>query len=299
MPAYAGDWLRASVARKGEAIYDSVEFHTYVTKSVEEKLPYFCEDEEEYDVVSSRGYGGSDCSPMRGEVAAICSMGTFYSEGMKHDSPEKKKYWSDIIIRKAQTGDREAQAILCTNSGSLLVGKEVMNRCKQQYEEKLRTDAANGDRYAQLAVGRFLTADDFERIEILAKAANKGLTDACYWYANYVPDMFLWRDENGNLIKDTSVSNFNHRRTWQDLSDSERGELGRLMFQAYWRGSDCANGIFTAECAFNVAEYYDPTEDHVVASVDKDKSIAIFWYQKAADAGMSLAKTHLEYLRNK
>ncbi len=296
MPAYAGEWLRASIAKRGESAYDDGLFLYYLKQSVDDRLPYFCEDEDEYEAVAERGYG-SDCAPIRGEVGAILNMGSFYGDGGRCPSPEKKKYWAEILINKAQTGSKEAQAALCSNLAVVLVDENVINTCKQQYEESLRTEAANGDKYAQLAVGRFLTKDYVERIELLAKAANQGLTDACYFYAKNVPELYLWRDENGDLRKDRSTSNWSLRREWKDLSESELGELGKLRFTAYMNGANYANGIYTAECQYLLAQYYDPNEDRDIADgVIKNIHTAIAWYEKAASNGSKYAKTSAEFL---
>ncbi|MCC8131446.1 MAG: hypothetical protein LUC38_02955 [Oscillospiraceae bacterium] len=300
MPLYAVEWLQASIVKKGESVYNDASFVSCLVRSVEDKLPYFCEDDDEYDALT-KGYGSGITDrrpPINGEVCGILSMGLFYySKREEYPYSEKIKYWADVLISMAQAGDRNAQAGLCARMAEFLATPEDLAVYRQKYEKSLRADASNDDKYAQLAVARYLTFDYGEKSDLLFKAAKQGLTDAWFLYAQNFENLYIWKDENGVLRKDTS--DWNLRREWKQFSEDEVKEIKNTWFSAYLKGAECANGVYTAECMRFVGEFYNPLEDYYVADgIIKNKLTAIEWYQKAVDNGYKYLDGTIEFLRN-
>lgn len=180
------DWLLQSL-NSGKELEDG---GIYVTLSVGDRFPYYCETEEEYTMLVD-----STESALKGSVRGILNLGYTYNVGNpKCYHPAKREYWKSILVDMAQSGNYEAQAALCT--GKQLFSEEEMASYKLIYENKILELAENGEPNAQLAVGQFISlyASDESR-SWLEKAANQDLSDACYWLAKSYKSYILF-DEN-------------------------------------------------------------------------------------------------------
>ncbi len=268
-PEYKIDWLLKSL-KMGRKLDNGGE---YVYESMKENLPYFCETAGEYSF-----FHEMPASIMEGWVTDIVKVMTVaYNETSGYMShTDKFLFWMDALQKMAAQGNREAQAALCTETGYSFLTEEQLAQNKARYEQRLREDAAAGDPYAQLAVGRWLSGRYWspQAQSFYEKAAAQGLTDACYWMAEAVAFPY---DENSQ------------QRPQEEL------EAAKPVAWAYYlRGAEYNRGLTAAHCQWYVAYHYEDGK-----GVPVDYKLALYWYQKAAENGHPYADRDVEKVKRK
>ena len=71
--------------------------------------------------------------------------------------------------------------------------------------------------------------------------------------------------------------------------ENDRCVLGKRLLSSYGRKDSSAAYLF--------AKYFDPNSSAQSKCIEKDKTQAVYWYQKAADMGMSEAKEAMAKLK--
>ncbi len=71
--------------------------------------------------------------------------------------------------------------------------------------------------------------------------------------------------------------------------EKDRCDLGKRLFSSYGRKD--------AKVAYSFALYFDPTDTSASKCVDKDRTQALYWYQKAKDLGMNEAQDAIAKLK--
>lgn len=264
---YKIDWLMESI-NKGREIDNC-----YVLTSAEENLPYFCESEWEYEMFHNR-----EKPVLKDSIQGIMDIAFFYNPCSENFNDTKRTYWLRKLINLAEGGNREAQAALGSHRSAMNFSVETQIEFEELYGEKLWEDAQNGDKYAEIAVGEWLTgADRLARKEWLRKAAEQGLTDAYY---------YLSCECNGDRIVDETG-----KRREEPLSEEEKNILNQKYVELIKKGAELNNGTTATFCKNSLAGFY---EDGFV--VNKNKEMAILWYRRAAEDGDSSALRSAEFL---
>lgn len=265
-------WLMESMEMGREIEDDGY----YVTKSLEERLPYFCETEREFDY-----FCNEEKPVLKGAVYGILDLASFYSyQERVHLS--KQKYWKQTLQEMAMAGNLEAQAILCTRRARVAFSEGEINGFKLQYEKALYELAAAGNPQAQLAVGEYLAPyGSREKIDWLTKAANQGIGDAWYHLGEAYNTM-IYIDEKGN------------RRT-TPLSEEQIRKLSNMRNECRFRAADSNNGIMVGYCQYWVGTNYEEGDSIFPKDLEKAK----YWYQKAVEHGSKRAESCLQRLNER
>lgn len=272
IPKYAVDWLAESI-KNGTTVQISA-----IYDSVEKGVPYLCETEEEIWLFEKEE------NPLRNSPEGIHSALMMYKYG-SYKNTNKFNYWINRLISLASGGDRMAQGLLCWRGGFVRQDGEydgclpqpLWEELKSYYEDNLLKDCDNGDPYCQLAVANnYKKIDDNKKEELYKSAINKGLTDACYYYAKFLNQKrFI---ENGMTVNIPPYGT----DEWQEYMSVELG--------LYKKGAEFNNGLMAGYCQYRLADMYDCGD----GGVFKDKSMAQIWYKKALENGYESAKYRIE-----
>lgn len=236
----------------------------YQIMSKEKGWPYLCDTEEEYDLLASQ----TDL-PFKGGMKAILSLIFSYQYGGYIAKNETKaNYWRNFVRAKAGSGDYVAQAALITNQSKRLFPEDEYLANKAKYEEKIWQAAKEGNKYAEYAVGLFLTEyGDPDTIMWLTLAGEQGLTDAYYDIAmNALDAKYYSKDQN------------------QLATFAEK-------FKYFKLAAECDNGIFAGYCQDVLADAYVEGQ-----YIERDKRKAEYWYRKAIMNGSVSSEYSLKLL---
>lgn len=268
-PKYKIDWLLKSLDMGRELEAGGV----YVVESIKKDLPYFCETEVELDRLFE-----SDGPAMKGSVKGILDLGYFYHEVNKdYFLQEKRDYWKHRLIEMAQCGNLEAQAALCANRG--LFEEEEVNAFKEKYETEIMRLANEGNPYAQLGVGLFLTKyKSREFFSWMEKAAIQGLSDA-YYYMGKGYESFIYSDEDFNMRE-------------KPLEGDELKAINAKTSECYIKGANTKNGIMAERCQLICASNYEDGSN----GFPKNVPLARSWYKMAAENGNEYAASMVDVI---
>lgn len=244
----------------------------YLGQSINKNLPYFCESEYEFN----KFFDGSK-PVLRGSIQGIVDLMGSYIYGPERKHPGKAEYWKRRLRELADSGNLEAQAVLCTNRVKHAFSERELLSFKEKFEADLRLLAESGDAGAQLAVGEFLTQQPPQKIEWLTKAAQQGLSDAwCELGLAY--ESMINIDDDGQ---------FHTGR----LSETEVRRLMEKKAECFLKGAEANNGIMAAWCQYKSGDYYADGD-----LFPRDFAQAAYWYQKALENGEESARSALEYV---
>lgn len=261
-PQYRIEWLKKSL----ESGHELESNGYYVIKSIENNLPYYCENENEFDK-----FYNNETPVLKGSIPGMINFAFLYHEVNKENSnPLKKQYWYDKLCELANKGNREAQAALCSNFAKTTFGEEEVIKNKERFELKIIEEAKEGDKYAQLGMGRWLVGANLdEGLYWLNKAADQGLTDACYYITGLLMQKYFF----------------------SDISEQEKNVIYLKVIQYFKRGAEYSNGVTSGYCQYRYAdECYDGKY------IARDLASAKFWFQKAFENGVEIAKFQLEFI---
>ena len=262
-PKYKIDVLLESL-RMGRTI--GADGWSYIMNSIEDDLPYYCESEDEYDLFKTNAYDTN--KHLRGGVVESILLAAFNYAHNQYAHPSKLKYWQDILLRMADSGDVVAQAGLCSPLAKDVFPEDEVVKFHEKYEAAIRASAADGDPQAQMAFGRFLTIyASAERIKWLSLAAENGnLTDAWYFlgeaYSSYIDCI------DGNMRS-------------EPLSKEESDELHKKRANCILKGAEANNGKMAGACQYQLAGFYEDGDYHL----PQDYNMAKCWYRKAGENG--------------
>lgn len=268
-PRYKIDWLLLSLDMGRELENGG----SYVVKSMEEKLPYFCETEYEYDL-----FYKSESPVMKGSVDGMMNLAFFYNEVNKSQfHPKKLNYWQKRIRKQAYDGDFEAQGALCSGYATIVFSREESEQFKEWYQAGLLKAAEEGNATAQLAVGKYLNSKNMEeRMRWLRKSAKQGLSDAWYELKKAYDVIFNLNDD------------FQPRET--PLPEEEAYQLQEKMAKCLFQGAKADNGVMAAWCQYMTGVNYQ--EGNFCFPKDLEK--AKYWFHKSYENGCNYAKNEIE-----
>lgn len=252
-PQYKIDWLLWSLEKGRELENEG----SYILRSIEKKLPYFCEREIEY-----LNFVDREKPVMKGSVEGMVDLAALYGF---HDNqwyhPYKRKYWKKQLKKLAEEGNLEAQGILCSPRARYAFKEHEIEEFKAKYEQNLMQLAKEGNPYAQLAVGKFLFPFlSQESIDYLNKAAKQKLSDACYTLGKMYEIYIL---TSNKPISEIELQNY---------KDKAR--------EYYFYGAAANNGIMATWCQIRTGEDF---EDGCFGQ--RDYGQAMRWYKQALENG--------------
>ena len=76
----------------------------------------------------------------------------------------------------------------------------------------------------------------------------------------------------------------------KDAFSKDKCDLGKRLFSSYGRKDGTV--------AYTYGQYFDPNSQETTSCASKDKSQAVYWYEKAAQLGNDNAKSALSALKN-
>lgn len=267
-PKYKIDWLLQSL-NMGRELED---FGSYVLKSMENELPYFCETEYEFDK-----FYDSDKPVTLGSIDGMMELCFFYHETSRDAHPAKRKYWQQRLRELALSGSLEAKGALCSSFAKMVFSEDEVNESKEIYEAELLNLAKSGNASAQLAVGKYLSPHNSkESIAWLTQSANHGLSDAWYQLSKIYESQIIL-DANGKV-----------RQT--PLPENETQSLERRIAESIYKGAEADNGVMAARCQYWVGTYYEDGNSILPKDIEKAK----YWYQKSLENGETKARYEIE-----
>lgn len=242
---------------------------------MDKAFPYFCETEIEYMQFEKR-----ESPVLKGYTDGMLDLAAFYTTKGKGECPHpyKAKYWKKKLKKSAAKGNLEAQGILCSRRAKFAFKESEIEQFRADYEHKLWQLAGEGNPYAQLSVGKYLTPYlSQESFDYLNRAAEQGLTDA--WYSlgkqyYYFPEKS--RRENLLLSKEDEV---NYRKKAEDC---------------YYKGAVADKGIMATWCQIRAGENFEDGEYG-----ERDYLKARFWYEKALENGDKEALSKIKLLEDR
>ena len=272
VPRYAVDWLAESIRNGAEveslAIYDSIE----------RGLPYLCETESETWLFDNEE------NPMLDSAEGIYKALLYY-EYRTIKNPNKSNFWRNRLLLLASNGDFMAQGLICWKCGFIfqdgryegVLPQNVWEELKNSYEKSILNSCDAGDPYAQLAVAKFnRDINDGKKQALYISAIEKGLTDACYYYAQFLDQKrFI---ANGNTV------------CMPPYGTDEWQEYMREELSLYKKGAEFNNGVMAGYCQFRLADMYKCGD----GGVFKDASLAQVWFKKAYENGYFRAKNYID-----
>lgn len=272
VPRYAMDWLSDSI-QKGV----SVEFSA-VSFSVEKGLPYICDTEEETWLFEKEE------SPLQDSTEGIYSALLQYKYGNTANE-NKMNYWLNRLLSLANSGNNMARGLICWRCGLInvegkfdgVIPQNIWEELKGSYENKLIESCNAGEPYAQLSVAKYnRDISDDEKEKLYLMSIEKGLSDACYYYAKFLNQKRFVANSMKENIPQYSTSE------WQEYMHDE--------LSLYKKGAELNNGIMAGYCQFRLGDMYA----HGDGGVFKDAATAQLWYKKAYDNGYAKAKIYID-----
>ncbi|MBO6157553.1 MAG: hypothetical protein J6O24_08995, partial [Succinivibrio sp.] len=76
----------------------------------------------------------------------------------------------------------------------------------------------------------------------------------------------------------------------KDAFSKDKCDLGKRLFSSYGRKD--------GDVAFAYGQYFDPNSSLSTTCASKDKTQAVYWYEKASQLGNDSAKSALSALKN-
>lgn len=215
----------------------------------------------------------------------------YYRFSHKKDT-HKFNYWYDIAVEKANAGDYDMQAMLCTDLGHVmdngqydgLFDQSTVEKFASSYLPRIIMAKNNGDPNARYAYAHHLhnrknlvvpVLTNEEREEKLHYAINAGFTDACYVLISH-KNMVRYIKNKGTVILPPYVT-----QEWQDYMKDE--------LSLYKLGAKLYNGCMAGYCQFRIADMYESGD-----LVSKDEAVAQHWYKKSLENGYFPSKYHLK-----
>ena len=144
-----------------------------------------------------------------------------------------------------------AQALLCWKCGFLLpngeyngvIPQNMWEEANASYENSIMQACSSGDAYAQLAIAKYnRLASDAEKEKFYLSAIEKGLSDACYYYANFL-------DQRRYVSSGMAVN-------IPPYGTDEWQEYMRTELSLYKKGAELNNGIMAGYCQYRLAHMY-------------------------------------------
>lgn len=265
---YAMDWLAESIQKGIQVEYSAVIY------SREKGMPYVCDTEEETWVFDREE------DPLKDSVAGIYNAILYYACGKDKGSNENKyNYWLNRLLSFANNGDFMAKGLLCWKCGVIridgtydgVIARELWEQLKCEYEESIINACDAGNPYAQLTVANYgREVSDAEREELYLLAIEKGLTDACYYYAKFLSQKKF--AANGYMIPSYGTAE------WQEYMYDE--------LSLYKKGAELDNGVFAGYCQYQLGDMYADGD----GGVFKDPITAQIWFKKAFSNGYEKAE---------
>ena len=249
--------------------------------SEDRRLPYICDTEMEYNRLKdeSEGVLGS----LSENIEGILSIIGMYNYG-EYLNPDKFNYWKSKLLSLAMNGNQIAQAALISTSGYASMAQftnEERKVFEDRYKNELISNIENNNTDALIGFALFHNNGDLnKKSEYLLRAANKGSGEAYYHLAKNMQSLYYEYVRENNLDFDSTSKEYNEYR---------EKELN------YYRlGAMCYNGIHKGYCCHRLSDMYEDGE-----IVEKDINKAIFWCEKAIEAGHEYSKRNIKWLREK
>lgn len=262
------DWLIWSLDKGRKLERDA----NFAYQSVKSGFPYFCETEEEFDMIRKiyDPLGGTP-NPAKDIIDFEYKYG-FESGNMYH--PEKLNYWKNALINMAESGNLEAKACIVNKirrgGGPMFpYTDESLISLKNKYESELINLVNQGNYDAMIAVGAHLfeNSDIDQSIDLLTKATEGGSSDAWYWLASKCHSKItISKMYKTGLLKGEPV----------ELKDGEEEELNKKYYEYMYAGAKANKGYAAAKCQYDVAGYY-----YGEGGFPKDLNMAKYWLMMA------------------
>lgn len=99
------------------------------------------------------------------------------------------------------------------------------------------------------------------------------------------PDNVMIKNCIASKPDSATVSNFA-----KDAFSKDKCDLGKRLFSSYGRKDGAV--------AYTFGQYFDPNSQETTSCASKDKTQAVYWYEKAVELGNDNAKTALSALKN-
>ena len=272
VPRYAMDWLAESIQKGVEIEYPAISF------SVEKGLPYLCETEEETWLFDKEE------NPLQNSTEGIYSALLKYTYGSTANE-NKKNYWINRLLSLANNGDMMARGLLCWRCGIIsvdgnydgVISRDKWEELKSAYEESIIKACHSGDPYSQLSSAKYnrdISEDEKEKLYL--SSIEKGLSDACYYYAKFL-------DQKRFVANGMTVN-------IPPYGTDEWQEYMRVELSLYKKGAEFNNGILAGYCQFRLGDMYANGD----GGVFKDAATAQMWFQKAYNNGYENARSYLD-----
>lgn len=269
---YAMDWLAESIQKGVEIEFPAISF------SVEKGLPYLCDTEEETWLFEKEE------NPLQGSTEGIYNALLKYKYGSTANE-NKMNYWINQLLSLAANGNMMARGFICWRCGMVLsdgkydgvLPQNVWSELKEKYENQVVASCNSGDANAQLAVAKYnrdITDDEKENLYL--SSIEKGLSDACYYYAKFL-------DQKRFVANGMTVNMPPYGTTeWQ--------EYMRVELSLYKKGAELDNGIMAGYCQYRLGDMYANGD----GGVFKDAATAQIWFRKAYNNGYENARLYID-----
>ena len=272
VPKFALDWLADSI-KKGVNVE-----HLAVSFSVENGLPYLCDTEEETWLFESEE------NPLQDSTEGIYRVLLKYKYG---SAPNENKinYWLNHLLSLANGGNMMAQGLICWKCGVIrsdgkydgVIPQNLWKELKSKYEDGIVRSCKSGDLYAQLAVAKYnRDISDKEKEELYLSAIDKGLSDACYYYAKFLDQKRFVA--NGMTVDIPTYGT----AEWQEYMYDE--------LSLYEKGAILNKGVLAGYCQYRLGDMYAKGDGGKL----KDPITAQMWFKKAYANGCKKAKIYIE-----
>lgn len=271
VPKYAVEWLAESIQKRSEiditAIYNSIDM----------KLPYLCEQESEIWLFESEE------NPLNNSIEGMYSAILKYQYNVANTN--KMNFWINRLLSLADKGNLMAQGLICWRCGVIfddgrydgVIPQDLWQKLKVSYESKILNSCDVGEPYAQLAVAKFnRDIDDSKREKLYLSAIEKGLSDACYYYAKFL--------DQKRFIANKMTVNIPPYGTdeWQAYMKDE--------LALYKKGAELNNGTMAGYCQYRLGDMYNCGD----GGVFKDAAMAQTWFKKAYENGYKNAQLYID-----
>lgn len=271
VPSYAMDWLAESIQNGVQVELTAVRF------SVENELPYLCETEAEtwlFEAVEN---------PLQNSTDGIYSVLCKYKYGATANK-NKMNYWINRLLTLASSGNMMAKGLICWRCGMILsdgkydgvLPQTTWNEFKDSCASQVLAACNSGDPYAQLAVAQYnndISEEEKERLYL--SAIEKGLSDACYYYVQFL-------DQKRFLSNGMTVN-------IPEYGTDEWQEYMRVELSLYKKGAELNNGIMAGYCQYRLGDMYANGDGGVL----QDAITAQTWFKKAYANGYKKAQMYI------